>query len=390
MNPVTLLYLLGRRPNSTRVWNFINHFRQRSCAVRNRVALRGVRTREGSWVHTDPVAGEPGWAAPATGGFAQCCESCGAQPDCAAWTYRRGNCTLLASVDSDGEYVCPREDAGESADSCSSGDRGAYETWTTLPQLFKQAGYLSLGVGKFFHDGCGNLGGAPGDANHPAGAGKPPMADAALSWSGGGDGDAADEGWSAVQFPDIAAYEARWGRFDNPYGAAPGTFLAPIDNGACAKDGSSNSSDFCTPAGAGADGAGAAEPLCDFVTYNDAVVKLRYAAENRRQHAQPFFMALGVRRPHLNWRAPAAYADLYPHEETALPDQRTLDPSIDSVAYSVFPMDAPTDAAEAGPSGGNFVTRPNASGSDDELRALRRHYYGTSTTHLPFSAARMR
>lgn len=324
--------------------------------------LHGKPTKSGGWVKTDPVTGEPNWAATATGGFAQCCESCGADSDCVGWTYRRGNCTLLATIDS-GPVSCA-VNGNESADSCSCGDRGEYQTWTTLPQHFKNNGYLTLGVGKFFHDGCNNIGGAKSDTAHPGGAGKPPMADSALSWS-----------QNTMQFPQLSQYFSRWGHFDNSYGDDTGTYLAPFDNVACKADNSSSSSDYCTPAGSELDGSGASEPLCDFVSYNDAVRKLQYAAENRRQHQQPFFLVLGVRRPHLNWRTPAAYADLYPHAETLLPTQRTLDASIDPVAYSVFPMDAPEDVTEAGPSGGNFVKNPNASGTNEQLRALRRHYY---------------
>jgi hypothetical protein len=38
-----------------------------------------------------------------------------------------------------------------------------------------------MGVGKDDHAGGGSLGGAKGDADHPAGVGHPPLADRALS-----------------------------------------------------------------------------------------------------------------------------------------------------------------------------------------------------------------
>ena len=51
--------------------------------------------------------------------------------------------------------------------------------------------------------------------------------------------------------------------------------------------------------------------LADFVTYNDAITKMRYAATNREETGQPFFLVTGIKRPHLNWRAPAGYVDMY-------------------------------------------------------------------------------
>eukprot|EP01052_Picozoa_sp_SAG31_P028887 SAG31_NODE_2826_length_5035_cov_2.062601_6_plen_296_part_00 len=49
----------------------------------------------------------------------------------------------------------------------------------------------------------------------------------------------------------------------------------------------------------------------------------------------------GIKRPHLNWRAPASYVDLYPIGSVSAPKQLTLDRSIDPVAWSAFPMNAP-------------------------------------------------
>ena len=60
-----------------------------------------------------------------------------------------------------------------------------------------------MGVGKYYHAGCGSLGGAKGDVDHPAGVGHPPLADRALSWSAAGHGW--NGSWSAnssIQFPD--------------------------------------------------------------------------------------------------------------------------------------------------------------------------------------------
>jgi|EP01047_Picozoa_sp_COSAG01_P081142 hypothetical protein len=45
-------------------------------------------------------------------------------------------------------------------------------------------------------------------------------------------------------------------------------------------------------------------PLADFVTYHDAIAKMRFAKQNLERHGQPFFLVAGIKRPHLNWRSP--------------------------------------------------------------------------------------
>ena len=67
-------FTTGRRPNSTRAMNFINHFRQARCNTEDRVRLDGVATSNGSWDSGDVTKGS--WVATRTGGYAQCCTSC--------------------------------------------------------------------------------------------------------------------------------------------------------------------------------------------------------------------------------------------------------------------------------------------------------------------------
>ena len=147
------------------------------------------------------------WAATRSGGFGQCCDSCTAlskcrgtnnsartvrirpsssrsapppPPLCLGWNYHNGTCALYSKVAARGP--CP-VDAGETLSSCLSGQSGGYDTWTPLPQNFRENGYMTLGVGKYYHDECHSFGGAKGDRSHPGGQGQPPMADAALSWT---------------------------------------------------------------------------------------------------------------------------------------------------------------------------------------------------------------
>lgn len=358
-------FTTGRRPNSTRVWNFINHFRQASCASSNERRHIGTKMPGGFNVTGSQYAV---FGPKATGGAAQCCTTCSSTKGCVGWSFEvsltrathRESCTLFAAVTA--SDACPIDPA-ESTRACVSGARGAYEQWTPLPAHFRTHGFLVLGAGKYYHDGSGGWGGAPGDVDHPRGQGTPPLADRHLSWSD-----------VPIQWPNQSELVERWGRIPFAYGNRE--YLVPDDE-PCQFAIGGPSTDYCTPSFA-PDGTPPTpplpgqQPLADFITYRDAIGKLRFAARNRAQTQQPFFLVVGIKRPHLNWRMPPHYPPLYPSESVRLPAQRTLDKSIWPGAYSVFPMDA-----EVGANGSrrDFVTSPYAPGSDAQLRELRRHYY---------------
>ena len=361
----------GRRPNSTKVWNFINHFRQASCETQNAQRHVGVTLPGGFNVTGSKFAVfNP---KKATGGAAQCCTACSTIDGCVGWSFNatldvkaepaplhREWCTLFSSISS--TEPCPI-DPKESTKACVSGARGAYEQWTPLPAHFRNHGYLVLGAGKYYHDGGGGRGGAPGDRAHPRGQGTPPLADRHLSWSD-----------VPVQWPNQTALTEQWGAV--PYAYGNFEYLVPDDE-ACAAGKSTPSTDYCTPSFA-EDGTPPTpprpgqQPLADFITYKKAVEQLRYAAAHRTSSGQPFFLVAGIKRPHLNWRTPPHYPHLYPALNVSLPKQHVLDRSIWAGAFSVFPMDAPP---EPGGERVDFVTSPYVSGSDYQLRELRRHYY---------------
>ena len=373
--PSRLSVTTGRTPSTLRAWNFVNHWRQASCA-----GSRANRMRVADGV---PLAGA-GWTDKgkplSSGGVAQCCTTCAGTDGCAGWTYDQANrgatCALYASV----ARLEPCAPASLRAGlACVSGGRGAFPAVTPLPQLFKNHGYTTLGVGKIYHDG-GRGKGVPASfadaADYPAGAGLPPMADAGLSWSN-----------SSVQFPDIAAYRKEWGAFGNTYGQTNGySYLAPDDE-VCGAGVPGNNTQghapFCNPDvpldGSGAGAFGAA--LCDYVTYNDAKTKLRYAASVLRGPTRaPFFLAVGIRRPHLQWRAPAGYAALYPPGAVDAPKRLALDASVNPVAYSPFPIFAggPRQGATPlgeGPEALANASRAAAAAADADVVELRRHYY---------------
>lgn len=56
----------------------------------------------------------------------------------------------------------------------------------------------------------------------------------------------------------------------------------------------------------------------DALSVDDTVVQ-RTIDILQRPHAQPFFCAMGIYRPHLPWFAPARFFDMYPPDEVALP-----------------------------------------------------------------------
>lgn len=150
-SPSRMSFTTGRYPATTRTWNFLNHFRQAKCAYTNRVIvegtpLAGTRRQHGvSFNGTDGAIG-------LTGGAGQCCTDCSASSGCVAWTMHGATCTLLGAVS--GREVagaCTDESVAPSGAPCMSGVAGALEKWSPLPQHLRESGYLTLGVGKWFH-----------------------------------------------------------------------------------------------------------------------------------------------------------------------------------------------------------------------------------------------
>jgi arylsulfatase A-like enzyme len=359
-------FMTGRRPNSTRAWNFYNSFREARCEHHVGRTLAGAPL-VGSW--TDPLSGQRP-DPQQSGGWAQCCGSCtgmGAAA-CAGWSYSNFTCTLLGPPAPSSPLAagpCPAAD--DSLGACVSGTAGRFPTWTTLPAAFKRNGFLTMGTGKLFHDGGGGWGAAAGpglatsDALHQPGNGTPPNADYA-SWTN-----------CSAQYPDLGSIfpPDQGGRWENSYQHAGNqtNYLVPAGAGSCPPTNRTKKGYvwFCTE-DVPLDGAGASPPMLDHPVYVDAIAKLRYAKANRDATGQPFFLGVGIKRPHLPWRVPQGYADLYPTDPTdprydegafALPKHPTLDASIDPVAWTPF-VDSPSP----------YVRAP-----DNFTRARRMGYY---------------
>ena len=167
--------------------------------------------------------------------------------------------------------------------------------WTTLPSHFKSHGYLTLGTGKLYHEGL------------------PPNGDGNLSWT------------------DIPL------QFDchNSSAQGAGTYCDPkMPSCTTTPDPSSGVPHprWCVEEDTGF--------FADNATLGDARRKLDFAARHRRETGQPFFLGVGLRKPHLDWRVPRAFLDLYP-EEVPLARHQTAPDGLPPIAYhSVWRSDA--------------------------------------------------
>ena len=361
-SPSRMSFTTGRRPQTTKAWNFLRHFRQAECAFENRVAFTGTplaegRTRRPNGVSFNASDGNLG----ETGGSGQCCTDCSSTDGCVGWSMVGATCTLFAAITGADAKVCPDQATTPSGTPCLSGRRGSLPTWTPLPMNFKENGYLVMGVGKYFHDVNKGLG-VIGDPRYPRGTGLPPLADPP-SWSN-----------VSVQNRNYSAMQEEYGKFNQILEGCAYTGGASASNRdytggfgyVCAMDGCRGGGQYCPAENVPLSGlvppalanAGNTTPFCDRIAADDAIQKLEYAAKQTK----PFFLAVGIRRPHLTWRAPAGYYDLYPPATVAMPTQLTLDESIDPIAYTQFAS-----------LGGNNPF--NLTNTDEDIRAYRAAYY---------------
>ena len=158
-------FMTGRRPNSTLVWNFYNSFREAQCPD-TEVGMAYSGTALKTWSEPDGQQ---------SGGAGGCCTTCTGDKACVGWVYKGvagemgGTCTTLSSITArepcaphtapeDWECGGPADD-GRMCDGhnhtlpCISGGKGRFPQFTSMPQHFKNHGFLTMGVGKLFHDG---------------------------------------------------------------------------------------------------------------------------------------------------------------------------------------------------------------------------------------------
>jgi hypothetical protein len=103
--------------------------------------------------------------------------------------------------------------------------------------------------------------------------------------------------------------------------------------------------------------------LCDRIIGDDGVAKLQAAAANYKSTGQPFFLAVGFRKPHLPFRHPAPWNDDYPVlADIPLAKYNTMNRTTPPVAYHST----------------SIATNPYVPIPDAQAQQLRRDYYGTS------------
>lgn len=155
----------------------------------------------------------------------------------------------------------------------------AHPDVVTLPQYFKNHGYYSAGSGKVFH--------------HPPGHNPP------VSWNEYQD-QVFDDPWNFSGFsPENywLNYGYRGPMIENPE-------WLPLHG----LDGVRQALDW------------GAIPGLAFEEYGD-VQAMKFGREFlKREHDDPFFLAVGIYRPHIPWYAPQKYLDMYPLEDIVLPE----------------------------------------------------------------------
>eukprot|EP00035_Acanthoeca_spectabilis_P004926 m.108169 g.108169 ORF g.108169 m.108169 type:complete len:550 (+) comp12793_c0_seq7:42-1691(+) len=149
--------------------------------------------------------------------------------------------------------------------------------WTTLPSHFLSNGYLTLGTGKLYHEG------------------QPENGDGNLSWSN------VPVQFSCNKSTSTAGGASTYCDPAMPSCDVPGTNVTPNPRW-CAID-------------APLSGDGTGDPQ----TLVDAIKKLRFASANRNATGQPFFLGVGFHLPHLDWRVPRGWLDLYPPAQATSP-----------------------------------------------------------------------
>lgn len=329
----------GRRPGTTRDFNFINHIRQATCGTRGTDApVAGVAT-QGQAIGTTTADVH-------MSGAGQCCTDCATHnaasrnggPVCVAWVHNSSGpagaeCTLLSTVTGSvrvpdfaygqGAVISGVAPAGVGDDADEARPAGmASMQWSTLPGTFKANGYATCGTGKIFHTEEGGTGPAPW-----IGEGMPPLQDPP-SWTVN----------CSMQVPNDPAPMLNCKKGGPPYC----TVDADLDG------------NIADPSKEG--------PLADKVIGDDALAKLRAVKANRDATGQPFFLAVGFRKPHLAFRFPAPYLEyLLPENETDVPLHPTLDPSVPPIAHH-----DPNQPQE------DPYTAPTL----DVQRAWRQHYRG--------------
>ena len=144
--------------------------------------------------------------------------------------------------------------------------------FTTIPQYFKENGYITAGMGKIFHPGKASGHDDPISWTEPYFHGKAPHWDNASQYS-----------WFAASEEETEQY-----------------------------------------------------PLLDDQTAEKAIEMLNHLAPKARNGNQPFFLAVGFHKPHLPFLFPEKFLEHYPLNDIMLPDNPYAPNDMPQVAWSNF------------------------------------------------------
>ena len=214
--------------------------------------------------------------------------------------------------------------------------RDMANNFTTLPEYFKRRGYTSLGMGKIFHPVVCHLTGKIDDI---------PADGVDGSWT-----VHADRGGEPYFHGEYEKYWQNGGPSPNSTG------------GPCAKP-------HGCPSHLGISEADeAARPLPDAQAVQHGIATLATLAKRDN----PFFLAVGIHKPHLPFIMPEQFLRLYPNASVPLAAHGTAPVGMPEVAWSPY---GEIRAQYFDVHALNLTGAINTSMPDDMARQLRRHYY---------------
>lgn len=273
-----------------------------------------------------------------------------------ALTFQRAYCQMAVCSPSRNSFMTGRRPDTTRIWNFKDSFRTAGPDWTTIPEYFKKHDFLTYGSGKLYHPN------------------SPPKNDFPRSWT-------EDE--------------------YNPYFWGNG---APIgDAGGCAISKNSPSEtlklpladwgahEVCSNEGSQAlyDHDNKTTPQVDsFVEYDHRVATRAIESMARaKELGKPFFIAAGIRRPHLDWRAPSQFWEQYEGETIDVAKHQTIGENITILAYERNGEMGQTYSF----SGSTQHYRESADGPpipEALQRQLRRGYYA-AVSFMDFEVGRM-
>eukprot|EP00927_Polykrikos_kofoidii_P063297 TRINITY_DN58105_c0_g1_i1.p1 TRINITY_DN58105_c0_g1~~TRINITY_DN58105_c0_g1_i1.p1 ORF type:complete len:552 (-),score=101.94 TRINITY_DN58105_c0_g1_i1:61-1548(-) len=187
---------------------------------------------------------------------------------------------------------------------------------TTLPGLFKEAGYTTVGMGKIFHDG------------HASGGGK-------------GRGDQDHQSWDASAYPWFKGSDHGAGECQSGRRTASWSSVDESKVGLCQ----------------------------DSQVREHAIQWMRKLVNGSAGGSKPWFLAVGFRKPHLPFVAPQEFFAYYPLAKTKLAPNPYAPAEMPAIAYASYELQSYADVKALG-----FRGKINETLSDTKARDLVRAY----------------